>query len=880
MIHLRTLGTLDLRSDDGVRLGSVLAQPKRTVLLAYLTTARPRGFHRRDSLLAVFWPELDEEHARLNLRTSLHFLRCSLGSDSITGTRGGELGIAEGALSCDAVDFEVALDAGRLEEGLELYGGEFLKGLHGDGSVELERWMEDERAHLRRRAVEAALAMSSRQEAEGELRDARRWIRRAAAWTPYDEGIHRRFLELLDRSGDRGRALREHEAFASRLEQELGVVPSPETEALVAAIRERSESNNTTEMVPPIVASGAPEAPVELLSHTATARTDGARRTSLPRRRRPLLAGAVVMALSLAVFSLAVFSRRGPSAVEPERSRVLVTVLENETGDAELEPVGRMAADWIARALAETGLLRVVTPPTAFRISEIARKSAASGTTEDRARAAAIEAAGGTVVWGSVYLRGDSLLFAAQVSKAPEGELLASLEPVTAPRKDPLPGVEELGRRVTGTLAMLVDERLRRWSRYSGSPPSYEAYREFVLGLERWTHQGENPSSSDLYASAYRHYRRAAELDSTFVLPLLWALFVVPGPEAADSLLERLVPLRSSMRPLDRALLDYHLAGGGLGGRRDVQAWYTAAQRLVELAPESIFLEMAANAAWVMGRPEETIELLSRVDREQGWLRGWELHWWWLALAHLYQGEGEKALAALRQGRRRLPQNRRLINREAFVLAHLGRAEEAQARLDEVFAGPTRGLMTRVASTAGELRFHGFAAQADEAIRRVLARYEAVPLEEATVDDLRLLAEGWARAGNGTRAGNALDEAAKRGFGHVPQVLASHGVVAYLLGDEEEARRDLAGLAAIETVRHSGSLNIGAPVNFLARADIAAQLGEREEALSYLRRAVAEAQTRFRFWHSVVPEPLWHTPEVRELSCPSEAGPFLCDPGG
>ena len=55
MIELRTLGAVDLRSADGVELRAVLVQPKRTALLAYLAVADPRGFHRRDSLLALFW---------------------------------------------------------------------------------------------------------------------------------------------------------------------------------------------------------------------------------------------------------------------------------------------------------------------------------------------------------------------------------------------------------------------------------------------------------------------------------------------------------------------------------------------------------------------------------------------------------------------------------------------------------------------------------------------------------------------------------------------------------------------------------------------------------------------------------------------------------
>ncbi|MBA2459266.1 MAG: hypothetical protein H0V43_09980 [Gemmatimonadales bacterium] len=69
MIELHTLGVVDLRASDGRELGTILRQPKRLGLLAYLAVASPRRFHRRDSLLALFWPELDQDHARAVARS-------------------------------------------------------------------------------------------------------------------------------------------------------------------------------------------------------------------------------------------------------------------------------------------------------------------------------------------------------------------------------------------------------------------------------------------------------------------------------------------------------------------------------------------------------------------------------------------------------------------------------------------------------------------------------------------------------------------------------------------------------------------------------------------------------------------------------------------
>jgi DNA-binding SARP family transcriptional activator len=83
MFELRALGTLALQDSNGEDLHSVLAQPKRVALLVYLAIARPRGFHRRDTLLALLWPEQDDQHARGALNQALRHLRSALGKEVV-----------------------------------------------------------------------------------------------------------------------------------------------------------------------------------------------------------------------------------------------------------------------------------------------------------------------------------------------------------------------------------------------------------------------------------------------------------------------------------------------------------------------------------------------------------------------------------------------------------------------------------------------------------------------------------------------------------------------------------------------------------------------------------------------------------------------------
>ena len=76
MMILQTLGSIRLVRDDGTEMDELLRQPKRFALLAYLASPRPGVWHRRDVLLAVFWPNLD---TRTRVR---HFVTRCMCSDS------------------------------------------------------------------------------------------------------------------------------------------------------------------------------------------------------------------------------------------------------------------------------------------------------------------------------------------------------------------------------------------------------------------------------------------------------------------------------------------------------------------------------------------------------------------------------------------------------------------------------------------------------------------------------------------------------------------------------------------------------------------------------------------------------------------------------
>src|SRR5438093_561837 len=110
MISFRMLGSVELRDSQGRELDAILRRPKLLALLGYLTIARPWGFQRRDTLVALLWPELDHAHARNALNQAVHALRQALGREVLRARGEEEVGTKEEGISCDVREFETALE--------------------------------------------------------------------------------------------------------------------------------------------------------------------------------------------------------------------------------------------------------------------------------------------------------------------------------------------------------------------------------------------------------------------------------------------------------------------------------------------------------------------------------------------------------------------------------------------------------------------------------------------------------------------------------------------------------------------------------------------------------------------------------------------------
>jgi DNA-binding SARP family transcriptional activator len=229
MMRIAAFGPVRVFRDDSGELSLVGQQPKRLALLAYLAAARPRGPHRRDTLVALLWPELDQERARAALRQALHALRKSLGAEVVVSDGTEMIGLDDRFVRCDLWDFDSAASGE--------YEGALFDGLFLSDAPGFEEWLARERRRVRGVILERAWANADTALSEGRVGEAVRFTRRALSLIEFDEAALRRGMQLLADAGERASAIDILERFSATLRAELDIEPSAETLTLANELR-------------------------------------------------------------------------------------------------------------------------------------------------------------------------------------------------------------------------------------------------------------------------------------------------------------------------------------------------------------------------------------------------------------------------------------------------------------------------------------------------------------------------------------------------------------------------------------------------------------------------------------------------------------------
>jgi len=545
MLRFQTLGQVDLRGRDGHPVHDLLTQPRRLGLLAYLAVARPRGLHRRDRLVALFWPDLDDGRARAALSQALHVIRKALGAGVLVTRGAEEVGLDFGRVVADADQFQQAADAGALSDADRLYRGELLPGFHLDDAAEFGQWLDATRTRLRERAAGIARSGADQAVAAGDPATAMAWLARLLELDPLDETALQRLVRLRADAGDRAGALRAYEDFADRLERELDAAPSPRTMALVAGIRAEGPGRSARQTPPP----GPPAVALPGLAAAAPVEEEAATVAHPPGQARRWRLGATILLAVVALTALGRWVWRSARVPATDRVAVLPWVIRGDTALAYLE---EGLVDLLATKLEALGAFETVDPAVT-----LARVSADGLTVEglaDPARAGQLarELAAGHFVLGRLVATGGRIELSATLYDADgtrRGSVGAAAGGVGA-----LPeAVDRLARDLVATRWSAPADRLPRLAlSATGDPVALRHYLE-----------GERAYRAGQYAAARDGFLAAVEADSLFALAH-YRLSVAAGwlADAAHYRggAERALALADRLTPHDRALVEAHMA--------------------------------------------------------------------------------------------------------------------------------------------------------------------------------------------------------------------------------------------------------------------------------------------------------------------------------
>jgi len=413
---------------------------------------------------------------------------------------------------------------------------------------------------------------------------------------------------------------------------------------------------------------------------------------------------------------------------------------------------------------------------------------------------------------------------------------------------------------VMGFLAVAFDERISARAHTLTRPPSLDAYREFDEGL------GIYLKASGIDETAIPHFYRAFSLDTTFVVPLHYAIFThinLREWAQADSLVGILERFRDRLSDYDRHWLDYLKAR--VDG--DYAAAYAAIHRAAELAPGSKAVYTLAIIAHRLNRPREALGALLSLDPERGPMRGWPSYFVALRRAYLALGEYEKALESAQKYREIFGDTHTpgTLGGEALCLAALGQVDEVNVLLDGIGALPEQGTSqgSRMVEIAAYLRRHGHVDPGSTTVGRVIQWFENRPPETRATALWRTyyawafyVANRWDEAYS---VAKSLSEESPEDFNYRGLV----GVLAARRGDHEEAVEISQWLEALDRPYLRGA-------HTALRSQIAGALGDGENAVALWRQASAEGFDLPRPWDLIWIsfEPIRDYPEFQELMKP------------
>jgi tetratricopeptide (TPR) repeat protein/TolB-like protein len=496
---------------------------------------------------------------------------------------------------------------------------------------------------------------------------------------------------------------------------------------------------------------------------------------------------------------------------EEVTERLVVLPLENLTDDPELDVLGRLAADQVARSIDQPQPVPVV-PSTTVR--DAYRQLGDDATTAEVATVvAATHALAGTIASAAGQLRMEVELIDVR-----SGERLRTFDPVAGPVDSTEALIARLAAQATAGAVAHLDPESPQWMATGSLPVSLEAYQQHLQQLDLFC-------ALD-YPASVEAGRRAVALSPEYI-PALGqmgvALSNLRREAEADSVFEILRGLRDRMTTTERALYDWMM-----GNRTGDPALATRGAEEGFRADPAGFGGNATLTAYRTNRMNDAVERYFAAARPGGCI--WTGTWSQGSVAFHALGRYEEELEVAREGLQYWPDRRSFMDIEIRAFAGMGRLDAADSVLAVMASLPPQAgsdPALRPVWAARELRAHGHEAEADAMFAEALDAFASRTTSSTSYNLGRALfyALSWADAAP------IFDELVRQQPENL-DYLYYHGVTLAKLGDRE---------GALEVARHAAELD---RVNvrgrhLLTEARIVAALGDVEDAIRLLQQAFA-----------------------------------------
>lgn len=225
--RLCLLDTPMLKSTGG-DIALQLRYRKALGLLGFLSAERNRN-HSRVYIASLFWPDLDESSARVNLRQVLSILSKLFNDhpfhNALQVSRHFIALHDHPLLQLDIFDLQTLQQQEAPFHEDSLLTGEFMAGYSLPDCEEFESWLADKRAFFRSCQVRLLNTLLAQAQTDRQSGLVISYVQKLLQIDPDNESLLREAMRLCNDHGQSRLALRLFENFAQRMERELGVLP-------------------------------------------------------------------------------------------------------------------------------------------------------------------------------------------------------------------------------------------------------------------------------------------------------------------------------------------------------------------------------------------------------------------------------------------------------------------------------------------------------------------------------------------------------------------------------------------------------------------------------------------------------------------------------